>query len=78
MDAFEIGEKVEWQGVNRRETGEIEAKDERGIVICLGNGKAIIARKEFDERRKVRYGKAYYAIVQTIARAKVESPDCRI
>lgn len=26
----------------------------------------------------MRYGKAYYAIVQTIARAKVESPDCRI
>lgn len=46
MDAFEIGEKVEWQGVNRRETGEIEAKDERGIVICLGNGKAIIASEK--------------------------------
>ena len=26
----------------------------------------------------MRYGKSYYAIVQTIAQAKVESPDCRI
>ena len=46
MDAFEIGERVEWQGVNRRETGEIEAKDERGIVIRLGNGRAIIASEK--------------------------------
>ena len=46
MDTFEIRKRVEWQGVNRRETGEIEAKDERGIVIRLGNGKAIIASEK--------------------------------
>lgn len=37
------GDKVSWRGVNRQETGEIASIDERGIIILLANGKAVLA-----------------------------------
>ena len=44
MDSdFEIGERVSWMAVNGRETGEITEFFERGIVIQLKNGKAVLA-----------------------------------
>lgn len=37
------GDVVSWRGVNRRETGEIRVIGNRGIIILLANGKAVVA-----------------------------------
>lgn len=40
---MQLGDKVSWRGVNRRETGEIRVIGERGIIILPASGKAVIA-----------------------------------
>lgn len=53
-EGFRIGEKVSWMTVNGPRTGRIEAITEKGITICLGNGKTIVA--DFRSLKKFRTG----------------------
>ena len=45
MAEFKIGDRVSWDTVNGPKTGEIEAFTERGIKICLPNGKCVYAHE---------------------------------
>jgi len=44
-DDFQIGDRVTWMTVKGPQIGSIARFDERGIVIHLEDGKAILAHK---------------------------------
>lgn len=43
---YNIGETIRWMAINGAKTGRIEAKDEKGYLVRLGNGKVVYVHEK--------------------------------